>query len=212
MKYTIVTLYPDAIRPYLDAAILGRAQKNNKIEVELIDLRDFGLGKYKQVDDTPYGGGPGMILRPDVVVPAIKQAEQGNKKARKILLSPEGGQFTQQHAEDIKNDDLILIAGRFEGFDARIKKYIDEVVSIGPYILCGGEIAALAIIEASARLIPGVLGNTESTKEETFSNGSLEYPQYTKPDTYEGTTIPEVLKSGNHAEISKWRQENSRKI
>lgn len=211
-KYTIITLYPELLKPYTDGAILGRAQKARKITIDYIDLREFGLSKYKQVDDTPYGGGPGMILRADVVVPAIKQA-LGRSKAKVILLAPEGRAFNQQKAASLTNEGHIIFAcGRFEGFDERITKYIDEKISVGPYVLSGGELPALTIIEAITRLIPGVLGNADSTTEESFTNNTLEYPQYTKPETYDGHDVPKILRSGHHQEIKKWRQEHQTQI
>ena len=209
MKITIITLYPDAIRPYLDTSILGRAQRNKIIDIEIINLRDFGIGKHKQVDDTPYGGGAGMVLRPDVVVPAINKIKDKSPNVKIILLSPAGKQFDQKIALQLsKIDHIALVCGRFEGFDARIEKHCDEVISIGPYVSAGGEIPALAIIESTARLIPGVLGNELSITDESYVNDTIEYPQYTKPEVFNGMKVPDVLLSGNHGEIAKWREEN----
>lgn len=214
MKFTIITLYPDAIKPYLDTSILGRAQKKGLININIVNLRDFGLGKHKQVDDTPFGGGPGMILRADVVIPAIKKIKQHNPKAEMIMLTPDGEIYNQQIARSISknNMDLILLAGRFEGFDARIDEYIDKKISVGPYVLAGGEIPALAIIESVARLIPEVLGNPLSPEEESHSENYIEYPQYTKPQTYLGVNVPEILISGDHKKIKEWREEHKRKL
>lgn len=214
MKFTIITLYPDAIKPYLDTSILGRAQQKGLIDIDIVNLRDFGLGKHKQVDDTPFGGGPGMILRADVVIPAIKKIKQHNPKAEMIMLTPDGEIYNQQIARNISknNKDIILLAGRFEGFDARIDEYIDKKISIGPYILAGGEIPALAIIESVARLIPEVLGNPLSPEEESHSENYIEYPQYTKPQTYLGVNVPEILISGDHKKIKEWREEHKRKL
>lgn len=240
MKFTIITLYPDAIKPYLDASILGRAQKNGAIDIEIINLRNFGIGNYKQVDDTPYGGGPGMVLRPDVIVPAIKKATQHHPLYRSsmrdytysdnnhslsegtpeskgvtkiILLSPSGKQFDQSTATRYsKLDHIVLVCGRFEGFDARIEKYCDEVISVGPYVLSGGEIPALTIVESVARLLPKVLGNELSTADESYSDGSIEYPQYTKPPQYDNMKVPDVLMGGNHAEIANWRTTHKKNI
>lgn len=213
MKFTIITLYPDLIKPYLDGSILGRAQKNKLIDIELINLRNFGLGNYKQVDDTPYGGGAGMVLRPDVVIPAIQKSKVKSLKSKVVLLSPDGKQYNQKIANDLsKYQHLILVCGRFEGFDERIKKYVDEVISIGQYITSGGELPALSIVESVSRLIPGVLGNKESVADESFTDSFIEYPQYTKPEDYKGDKVPDILLSGNHKEISNWRQAHKRKI
>jgi len=213
MKFTIITLYPDLIKPYLDGSILGRAQKNKLIDIELINLRNFGLGNYKQVDDTPYGGGAGMVLKPDVVIPAIQKSKVKSLKSKVVLLSPDGKQYNQKIANDLsKYQHLILVCGRFEGFDERIKKYVDEVISIGQYITSGGELPALSIVESVSRLIPGVLGNKESVADESFTDSFIEYPQYTKPEDYKGDKVPDILLSGNHKEISNWRQAHKRKI
>lgn len=205
MKFTIITLFPKEVDTYLKASVLGRAREKKLLEIELINLRDFGIGKHKKVDDTPYGGGPGMLLRPDVVVTAINKAR--TKRSKVILLSPEGKVFNQLVARRyFKQEHLVLVCGRFEGFDARIKDYVDEVVSLGSFVLSGGELGAMSIVEATARLIPGVLGNSESALNESFSTEQkLEYPQYTKPQNFEGKPVPDVLLSGHHKNIEKWR-------
>lgn len=205
MKFTIITLFPKEVDTYLKASVLGKAREKKLLEIELINLRDFGIGKHKKVDDTPYGGGPGMLLRPDVVVTAINKAR--TKRSKVILLSPEGKVFNQLVARRyFKQEHLVLVCGRFEGFDARIKDYVDEVVSLGSFVLSGGELGAMSIVEATARLIPGVLGNSESALNESFSTEQkLEYPQYTKPQNFEGKPVPDVLLSGHHKNIEKWR-------
>ncbi|MBP6930043.1 tRNA (guanosine(37)-N1)-methyltransferase TrmD [Patescibacteria group bacterium] len=205
MKFTIITLFPKEVDTYLKASVLGRAREKKLLEIELINLRDFGIGKHKKVDDTPYGGGPGMLLRPDVVVTAINKVR--TKHSKVILLSPEGKVFNQLVARRyFKQEHLVLVCGRFEGFDARIKDYVDEVVSLGSFVLSGGELGAMSIVEATARLIPGVLGNSESALNESFSTEQkLEYPQYTKPQNFEGKPVPDVLLSGHHKNIEKWR-------
>lgn len=213
MKYSIITLYPDLIEPYLSGSILGRAQKNGLIDVEIINLRDYGIGVHKQVDDTPYGGGAGMVLRPDVVVPAINKIKEASPSVKIILLSPAGKQYNQKIALQLsKIDHIALVCGRFEGFDARIEEYCDEVISVGPFVLAGGEIPALAIIESTARLTPGVLGNELSATDESFTSGTIEYPQYTKPESYENKKVPDVLLSGHHGEIAKWRESHRETI
>ena len=212
-KYTIITLYPELLEPYINGAILGRARKAGRIDVRCVDLRAFGLGKYKQVDDTPYGGGPGMILRADVVIPAIRKVLDVSKGAKVVLLTPNGTMFDQKKANDLAVEDhIIFICGRFEGFDERIAQYVDEKISVGPYVTAGGELPALTVIETVARLIPGVLGNASSTVEESFSENTFEYPQYTKPETFEGRDIPPILLSGHHQEIKKWRREHQAQI
>jgi len=205
MKFTIITLFPKEVDTYLKASVLGRARKNKLLVVEFVDLRNFGIGKHKKVDDTPYGGGPGMLLRPDVVVAAIKKTR--TKHSKVILLSPEGELFRQEVARRYaKEKHLVLVCGRFEGFDARIKDYVDEVISLGSFVLAGGELAAMSIVEATARLLPGVLGNRASALSESFSTRQkVEYPQYTKPQVFSGKPVPKVLLSGHHQNIKKWR-------
>lgn len=205
MKFTIITLFPKEVDTYLKASVLGRARKNKLLVVEFVDLRHFGIGKHKKVDDTPYGGGPGMLLRPDVVVAAIKKTR--TKHSKVILLSPEGELFRQEVARRYtKEKHLVLVCGRFEGFDARIKDYVDEVISLGSFVLAGGELAAMSIVEATARLLPGVLGNRASALSESFSTRQkVEYPQYTKPQVFSGKPVPKVLLSGHHQNIKKWR-------
>jgi tRNA (guanine37-N1)-methyltransferase len=212
MKITILTLFPEMFGGFLSESMIGRAQKNNLLIIDLVNLRDFGLGKHKSVDDTPYGGGAGMVLRVDVVAEAIKEVKKKNKGAKVILMSPQGATFSQQKAETLAtgDNDLILVCGHYEGFDERIRDYVDEEISIGDYVLTGGELAAATIVDAVARLIPGVLGKEESFQSESFSDSLLEYPQYTRPEEYEGKKVPEILKGGNHAEIEKWRQEKAK--
>ena len=210
-RFTIVTLYPELLKPYTDGSILGRAQKNKHIRIGYINLRDFGLGRYKQVDDTPYGGGAGMILKADVAVPAIEQAR--GKRGRVILLSPAGRQFSQQVARDLSQENhIVLVCGRFEGVDERVKKYVDDEISVGPYVTAGGELPALIIVESIARLIPKVLGNPNSPEDESFSDNTLEYPQYTKPAEFRKQYVPDVLISGDHKKIKAWREEHQKRI
>lgn len=224
---------------FLSESIIKRAQEKGLAEIEIVDLRKWGIGKHKQVDDTPYGGGAGMVLRPDVVINAIRdvsskfetrnpkqirntKSQVGNRKSKIILLSPQGKTFNQGKAQELANGmcDLILVCGHYEGFDERIRDYVDEEISIGDYILTGGELAAAVVTDAVVRLFPGVLGKDESSQKESFSydinrksaignHKLLEYPQYTRPEEFEGKEVPEVLKSGNHAEIEKWREEQA---
>lgn len=215
MKITILTLFPEMFEGFLTESILGRAQKTGIVKIETINLRDFGEGKRKTVDDTPYGGGAGMVLRVEVVADAIRKLKAKNKKLKTILLTPQGEKFDQKKARKLSKllvakNDLLFVCGHYEGFDERIRDYADGEISIGDYVLTGGELAAAVITDAVVRLIPGVLGDNESTKNESFENGLLEYPQYTRPEEFEGKKVPEVLRSGNHAEIEKWRAKEAK--
>lgn len=253
MKFNIITIFPDMIRSYADESILGRAQattaagsrnngKKKIIEVRSINLRDFTTDKHQKVDDTPYGGGAGMVMKPDPIFAAleslgaipfhkkslwskVKGVATGNtgKRKRTILMSPRGRQFDQRLAEEwsVSLDELTIVCGRYEGIDQRVVDYmIDEEISVGPYVLAGGELGALIVTEAISRLIPGVLGNPASLSEETFGNtihtsgqgpkleveNYQEYPQYTKPFEFNGWKVPDVLLSGDHKKINEWRK------
>lgn len=211
MNITILTLFPEMFAGFLNESIIGRAQKAGVAKIEFANLRDWGEGKRKTVDDTPYGGGAGMVLRADIVVAAIKDLKKKNKKAKVYLMSPQGRVFNQEFAKEFANGkcDLILVCGHYEGFDERIRNYVDGEISIGDFVLTGGELAAAVIADAVIRLLPGALGKGESVKNESFEKHLLEYPQYTRPEVYEGKVVPEVLKSGNHAQIEKWREEQA---
>lgn len=227
MQFDIITIFPDIIDAYTKESILGRAQKNKKIKIKAHDLRKFSKDKHRKVDDTPYGGGPGMVMTVQPIDDAVRKVGR-KKKTRVILTSASGKTFTQEDAKRLaKYDQLIFICGRYEGVDARVESEIaDEALSIGDYVLTGGELPALVMTDSIARLIPGVLGAQASLDEESHSiPGELEYPQYTKPEVYEykiikkqttnnkqkKLTVPPVLLSGNHAEIEKWRKEQSQK-
>lgn len=212
MKIDVLTLFPEMIEGALDYSIPSRAQKNNKVEIRAHHLRDWAVDNHGTVDDTPYGGGPGMILRVDVADKAFKTIDPSHK-AWRIMLTPDGTVFNQKIAIEIaEKNHLVLLCGRYEGFDARIEKYIDQKLSIGPYVLSGGELPALVVTDAIVRLLPGVLGNPESLTQETFSAAKTEYPQYTRPDVYDGQDVPEVLKSGHHANIEEWRRNQQRPV
>lgn len=211
---SIITLFPEFIQQYSGFGIIARAIKRRLVKFSAIDLRKFGLDARKTVDDRPYGGGLGMVLRPDVVVKAIQKTRGRKKTARVILLTPQGKQFNQAHARRLaKYDELIFVSGRYEGFDERVRKFVDEELSIGDYVLMGGELPALVISEAVLRLIPGVLGKDESADAESFAEGLLEYPQYTKPEVFEikgkKLRVPKVLLTGHHANVAKWRKDES---
>jgi len=216
MKFNIITLFPDFCKSIDSYSIIGRAIKNGVIKVTTVDLRQFGLGKHQQVDDKPFGGGVGMLLRVDVMDSAINSIKK-QKNSRIVLLSPQGKQFSQKIAcKYSKLDQVTFVCGHYEGFDERIRNLVDDEISIGPYVLSGGEIPALAMIDAVSRQIPDVLGKEKSKEIETFSIVDdiqiKEYPQYTRPNEYRGEAVPEILISGNHNEIEKWKSDNMDKI
>lgn len=216
MKFSIITLFPEVFDPILNTSMLKRAQKKGLTEYELINLRNFGEGKHKLVDGRPYGGGAGMILKPDVLTRALKSVitltrSSHTKKFKIIMMSASGIQYKQSKAKEFSGlDHLIIVCGHYEGVDQRfIENYVDEEISVGDYVLTGGEIPAMVIADTVTRLIPGVLKKSEATVNESFSERLLEHPQYTRPEVYEDKKVPEVLLSGNHAEIKKWRFEKS---
>ncbi|ALM10212.1 MAG TPA: tRNA (guanosine(37)-N1)-methyltransferase TrmD [Candidatus Peribacter riflensis] len=228
MRIDILTLFPGMFQGPLTESILQRAQEKELLDIRFHDLREFGLGKYHQVDDAPYGGGAGMVMRADVIVPALEavvsegeKGKRGNKRMKgkkgspwRIYFSPRGKKLKQTNVERLaKCDWLILLCGHYEGIDQRIIDggWIDEEVSIGDYVLTGGELPAMVLVDAIARQIPGVLGKDESATEESFSaslNRKKEYPHYTRPEEFRGLTVPDVLLSGHHKEIEKWRKAN----
>ena len=214
----VITLFPDAFPGVLGESLTGKALKEGLWQVRPIDLRTFGEGKHRNVDDTPAGGGAGMVLRADVVAAAVDEAARGTPKDKDrwpiIYLSPRGKPFDQATARRFAaSDGVTMLCGRFEGVDERVLEEFEiEEISLGDFVLTGGEIAAQAVIDATVRLLPGVLGNAASTEEESFSNGLLEHPQYTRPPEWRGREIPPVLLSGNHGEIEKWRREQSERI
>lgn len=237
MQFDILTLFPDAIHHYSSESILGRAQEKRVITIKAHNFRKFSENKWGHIDDKPYGGGPGMVIQVGPIFETLKsikaikaklpkgkaalKIEKGNPKTKIIIMDPAGAKFDQRMAEKFaKLDRLVIIAGRYEGFDARIYKLADERVSIGDFVLAGGELPALSIVEATSRLIPGVLGNEASLNEETFgkkvkvvkgeqTNAIKEYPQYTRPEDFYGWKVPPVLISGDHKKIAEWRKKNS---
>jgi tRNA (guanine37-N1)-methyltransferase len=208
---TVLTLFPEMFPGALGISLIGKALEKNLWSLDVRDIREHGLGKHRTVDDTPSGGGPGMVMRADVACTAIDAARASNRDAPAIYLSPRGKPLTQKRVQELKDGPgVIVLCGRFEGLDQRaIDARQLEEISLGDFVLAGGEIAAMALIEAAVRLIPGVLGDETSPTEESFANGLLEYPQYTRPQTFEDREIPEVLTNGNHKEIAKWRREQS---
>lgn len=196
--------------PVIDTSMLLKAQKLKLVEFKLLNLRDFGIGKRKTVDDIPYGGGAGMVLKPEPIFEAIESIRKKDKHCKVIMMSPRGKKYNQQIANKLSSEkSLIILCGHYEGFDERISDIVDYEISIGDFVLTGGEIPAMALVDSIVRLVPGVLGDSQSNKDESFSSGILEYPQYTRPEEFRGQKVPDVLKSGNHAEIAKWRKEQS---
>jgi tRNA (guanine37-N1)-methyltransferase len=204
----LLTLFPEIFDSFLAASLLGKAIENGLVRVNRTSPRDFASGRHRQVDDSTYGGGPGMILRPEPVAAAIEAAEAARGRAHRVLLSPAGRLFDQALAVELAGRGrFMLMCGRYEGVDERIAElFADEIVSIGDYVLAGGEAAAAVVIEAVARLVPGVLGCETSVVDESFSSGRLEYPQWTRPLKFRGLSVPEVLLSGNHAQVASWRR------
>lgn len=198
----------------MNSSMMWKAQKEKAVEFRIINLRDFGLGQRKQVDDTPYGGGDGMLLMPEPLFAAINDAKNYCKGAKVVLMTPKGQRWRQSAAKEwaSNKEDLIIVCGRYEGYDERILTQVDKQVSVGDYVLTGGELPAMTIIDSIVRLIPGVLGGKNSAEIESFSDGqTLEFPQYTRPEVINGLEVPRVLLSGNHAEIARWRVKNSEK-
>lgn len=220
MKIQIISLFPEMFKAVLDQSMMFKAQKIGAVEFELIDLRQFGLGPRKQVDDTPYGGGDGMLLMIEPLMAAVEQAKANDPDTVVFLTTPKGETFSQTIAEQLAADGqkgrgMTFICGRYEGVDERIMTVVDRTISLGNFVLTGGELPAMVMVDAVVRLLPGVLGGEQSAAIESFAGGEniLEFPQYTRPAEFRGLKVPEVLLSGNHAAIAKWRAENSgRKI
>ena len=210
MKFYVLTLFPEMFET-LNQSILGKAQEKNLIDINLINIRDFSKDKHKKVDDTPYGGGAGMVMKADIVYDAYQSVK--TPKTKLIYLTPQGKTLNQKKVEELsKEEHLVLLCGHYEGIDQRvIDKIVDEEISIGDYVLTGGEIPAMVLIDSVSRYIEGVIKN-DSTKEESFSQGLLEYPQYTRPEIFQGEKVPEILLSGHHQKIDKWRKEQAIKI
>lgn len=212
MKISVITLFPEMFDKVFNQSMLWKAQDRGLVEFELIDLRIFGLGPRRQVDDTPYGGGDGMLLKPEPIFSAVEDAKTRNSNAKVVLMTPKGRIWDQARADEFAScgNDYIFICPHYEGYDERITTLADYQVSIGKFILTGGEIPTMAVIDSIVRLVPGVLGGEMSAVIESFSDGdNYEYPQYTRPEEYRGMRVPEILLSGNHGEIAKWRAENA---
>ena len=215
MRIDILTLFPQAFESPLSCSILKRAQDNGLIEIALTDIRDFATDNYRKVDDKPYGGGPGMVMMPGPVFDCFEHVQKlSSEKGRVLLLTPQGQKFNQAKAVELSAEKrLILIAGKYEGFDERIRTGLGaEQISIGDYVLSGGELAAMVILDAVVRLLPGALGDEDSAKDDSFSEsagGGLEYPQYTRPEVFRGMKVPDILLSGDHAKIADWRRQQA---
>jgi len=213
-KFQVITLFPEMFTGVFENSMMWKAQRDEIVQLSTVNLRDFGIGPRQQVDDTPYGGGDGMLLKPEPLFAAVAAAKKNDPTAKVLLMTPRGQRWKQSIAKDWSEADhgYIFICGRYEGYDERIVNLVDEQVSVGDYVLTGGELPAMTIIDSIVRLIPGVLGGEASAEIESFSDGeTLEFPQYTKPSEFNGLTVPAVLLSGNHAAIAQWRADNSLK-
>jgi tRNA (guanine37-N1)-methyltransferase len=207
MIFEVVTLFPEMFSSVLGASLLGKAVEKGALAVHLTDPRTFTHDKHRTVDDTPYGGGAGMVMRPDPIVAALEHVESTRGRAHKIALCPTGAPLTQATVNRLAQlDRVLLLCGRYEGFDERVRGFVDEELSLGDFVLTGGELAAMTVIDAVARRLPGVLGNAESPVDESHEAGLLEYPHYTRPPMFREMAVPEVLLSGNHARIRRWRR------
>jgi tRNA (guanine37-N1)-methyltransferase len=213
LSFTVITIFPKMLDSVLSHGILRKAQEKGLIRVEMVNLRDYTTDRHHTTDDSPYGGGQGMVMKPEPLVAAIEEIRRQSQRPRVVLLSPHGSGFSQQHALRLSQEQrIVLICGRYEGIDERVKAFVDEEISIGDYTLSGGEPAAAVVIDTVARLVPGVLGNENSAAEESFTDGLLEYPQYTRPEIFRGMEVPDVLRSGDHERIKQWRHERSLEI
>ena len=213
MNFHVLTLFPDMITPGLNTSITGRAIENGLVSIEAVNIRDYSTDKHLKVDDYPYGGGAGLVMRADPICRAYDAvASRLDKKPRVVYMTPVGYTFNQNMAREFaKEEELVILCGHYEGVDERaLETIVTDFVSIGDYVLTGGELAAMVVIDAVSRLVPGVLHNDESAVTESFENGLLEYPQYTRPEVYNGMAVPEVLLSGHHGNVDKWRLEQSR--
>lgn len=214
MNIHILSLFPEMFAGVFNTSILKKAQEKNEVVLNVVNFRDFSGNKHHQVDDYPYGGGAGMVLKPEPIFNAVESLTSNKEQKRRIiLLCPQGERFSQQKAEELsREEELIFICGHYEGYDERIREHlITDEISLGDFVLTGGELAAMTIVDSVVRLLPNVLGNAESHEKDSFSTGLLEHPHYTRPVEYRGYKVPDVLLSGNHAEIEKWRREQSLK-
>jgi tRNA (guanine37-N1)-methyltransferase len=210
MRFHILTLFPELFTSVLSATMLQKGQERGALQFDLHNIRDYTTDKHRVTDDAPYGGGQGMVMKPEPVVAALEALGSGRERPWRVLLSPQGQPLTQVRAAALAaRDHLALVCGRYEGIDERVRAFVDEELSVGDFILSGGEIAALVVIDAVSRLVPGVLGCSESATVESFSDGLLEYPQYTRPPEFRGCKVPELLLSGDHGAIGRWRRQEA---
>ncbi len=212
MHVSIVTIFPEVFDAYLDVSLIGKARERGILRVDIHDLRDFAADRHRTVDDTPYGGGPGMVMKPEPIAGALEHIKSDGEETRTIVVTPQGRPFRQETAEELSRETrrLLFLCGRYEGIDERvIEELVDDEYSIGDYVMAGGELAALVIIDAAVRLLPGVVGDEGSLAEESFSWGILDYPHYTRPPEWKGLKVPEALLSGNHREIELWRRKEA---
>ncbi len=216
MRFDVVTLFPDMFAGFLATSFVARAIDGGQMAVRLRSPRDFGFGKHRSVDDTPYGGGSGMVMRVDVILPAMESLDADapvGVRAHRVLLTPQGRVLDQRKVLELASRDAVmLVCGRYEGFDERVREHVNEELSIGDFVMTGGEVGAMVVVDSCARLLPGVLGNEASTIDESHSpdtGGLLEYPHYTRPVEYRGMRVPDILQGGNHAQIAKWRREQA---
>lgn len=210
----VITLFPEMFAGVFNNSMLWKAQEHNIVALSTINLRDFGLGPRKQVDDTPYGGGDGMLLKPEPLFAAVEAAKKNDPSALVLLMTPRGERWVQARAQELADNakGLVIICGRYEGYDERIVQVVDRQISVGDYVLTGGEVPAMTVVDSVTRLIPGVLGGETSAAIESFSDGeTLEFPQYTRPSEFRGQKVPDVLLNGNHAQIAAWRAAQSHK-
>ncbi len=213
LRIDILTLFPEMFEGFLSESMIRIAQEKGLVDIHLTDIRDFSRDRHQKVDDKPYGGGPGMVMKVQPVVDCIEAVvDRDRRRGPIVLLTPQGQVFHQRQAQAFAEgaERLILVCGHYEGFDERIRAFCDMELSIGDYVLSGGEVPAMVVTDAVVRLVPGVLGDENSPRDESFSDGYLEYPQYTRPAEFRGMTVPEILLSGHHAEIEKWRREQAR--
>ncbi len=211
MKIRILTLFPDLVTGYFDHSLLSKAQQTNLFTLEVIDLRKYSTDKHNTVDDSPYGGGPGMVIKADVCLRALQDTSQEKSDTHRVILpTPDGKVFTQADAQRLSNQsEITILCGRYEGIDDRIRSHVTDTYSVGDYILLGGELPALSMTEAIVRCIPGVVGDADSVQEESFTAGRLDFPHFTRPPELDGHKVPEILQSGDHAAIARWRKKES---